>query len=196
MAYRRTYLHGISEDNFGAIIKRIAHRERAAQIALADAVNKAAREVINLSVDEWNAWNATPTGYIKPHIVMQRGAKPENAEAVIWARKRDTRLNNYRYRVMPKRKGVYVNVNRGSSGDVIRNAFVIRAKSDGKPLILERLERYKKGEARNFKQEGEKPKFKALYGPSPNQHFYDSRRRVQPQAMSAAKKQFLKAMGR
>lgn len=162
---------------------------------LAKALNNAGRTSVNLSVDEWNAFSTTSGSYIGGLIYVQSGATSERLVCVVRARDRATRANNFRYRSLGEKKGVHLNVKRGSSGRAIKNAFVVRAKSDGKPLILERLQKYVKGEGRNFRKNIEGRRFKAVYGPSPNQHFFDSRDRVAPRAISQAKQQFLNAIG-
>lgn len=162
---------------------------------LSKALNKAGRESVNLSVDEWNAFSTTSSDYIKGLIYLQSGATAERLVCVVHARDRATRGNNFRYRKLTGENGVHLNVKRGAGGRVIKNAFVVNARSDGKPLILERLQKYQKGEGRNFRKNINGRRFKAVYGPSPNQHFHDSRERVAPKAISAAKQQFLRAIG-
>lgn len=199
-----TIFHVLDSRDLEPLIKKFRRRELQAQAELSNAINKAARETINLSVDEWNAYFQLREDYIRGKIKLVSGATPNRLQAKIWARSRATRADNFRYAALAGRKGVSLNVVKGRSGGVIKNAFVIpRVKSNGKPLIVERLQKYQKGESRTFKHGGKSSarygkadslRFKAVYGPSVNQHFYDSRYRVAPQALSAAKQQFLRAM--
>lgn len=196
--------HVFNTNDLKLITDRLEAREYVIENALAVAVNTAAERAVDLTKEEWNSYLRINGQYINGKIRVMRRASPGRAEAVVGARARATRADNFRWRIMPGRKGVKLNVRRGSSGGVIRNAFVIpRAKSNGKPLIVERLVKYQKGERRDFKHGGkssgrfnraEQLRFKALYGPSPNQHFHDSRDRVAPIAMSEAKQQFMKAI--
>jgi hypothetical protein len=202
--YLGSNAHVFNAGDLLAITARLKAREDEIENALAQAVNLAADTTIELTTEEWNSYFRINGQYIDGKVRVVRRARAGRAEAVVGARSRATRADNFRYQIMAGRKGVRLNVRRGSSGGVIRNAFVIpRAKSNGKPLILERLQKYQKGEGRNFKHGGatsgrfnraEKLRFKALYGPSVNQHFHDSRDRVAPKAMSAAKAQFMKAI--
>lgn len=179
----------LSKSEMAARLARMKGQERAFREELAKAVNKAAREAVNLSIDEWNLM-MTAKDYAKPRLDIASGATADRPFARIKARNRSTRANRFRHFRAPG-GGVHLNIRRGRAGAVIRNAFIINAaKSDGKPLILERLKGYEKGEARNFKD----GRFRALYAPSVNQFFHDSRERVAPQALSAAKEQFLKAV--
>lgn len=154
---------------------------------LAKAINKAAREVINLTNDEWDA-TTTAKGYSAPKIKIARGATESDYSAKVISQTRATRANRFEYR--PTRKGVYLKVNRASGGNVIRNTFMSIAKSDGKPLMLRRISKYSKGEARDFTGK----RFKPVYATSVNQFFFDARDRVAPEALSSAKEQFLKAI--
>lgn len=178
-----------SNTGLSKLLERINRREREVKKELAAALNKAAREVVNLSRDEWNAFATTDNDYVKKRLDVRSGATENRLQAKVSARTRATRANRFRYHAMPGRKGVMLNVKRGSAGAVLNNAFVVRAKSDGKPLVLERLKKHVKGD----KGFGGK-RFKAVYGPSINQHFADSKERVAPQALSAARRQFLEAM--
>lgn len=181
--------HLFSEGDLGGLASKLKDRETKARAALAAALNKAARESVRLSTAEWNAFATTNKSYIKDKLDIVSGATETRLQAKVWARSRATRANNFKHTVMPSRKGVKLNVKRGSSGAVLKNAFVVTAKSDGKALILERLKKHEKGN-KGFK----KGEFKAVYGPSINQHFTDSRERVAPQALSAAKQQFMDLM--
>ena len=202
--HNRSYLHVFDTSVINEISARLQAREREVNRALAIAVNLAAEETTTKVMDEWNSYFKIRQDYINNKIIVAKRATTSRPEAVIWARSRSTRSNNFEYQIMPGRKGVRLSNRRGGAGGVIRNAFVIpRAKSDGKPLIIERLEKYQKGESRSFrhgsKQIGrfnraEKLRFKALYGPSVNQYFHDARERVAPQAMTAAKAAFMKAI--
>ncbi|SEG12341.1 hypothetical protein [Marinobacterium lutimaris] len=207
--YQSSGAHLFDSAAFEQIKSKLKKREDEIEAALADAVNFAAEDTVTLTAEEWNAYFRIKSDYIGNKVRVMRRASPGRLEAVVGARSRATRADNFDYKVMPGRKGVRLRVRRGRSGGVLRNAFVIpRAKSNGKPLIIERLVKYKKGEARNFKHGGkeraeqfgrvrtaEQLRFKALYGPSVNQHFYDSRARVAPRAMSEAKQRFMKAIG-
>ncbi|WP_010322155.1 hypothetical protein [Marinobacterium stanieri] len=202
--YLGSNAHVFNTAALDAITSKLMARESEVEDALARAVNTAAEKTIELTEEEWNSYFRINGGYINGKVRLVRRARAGRTEAVVGARARATRADNFKFRVLPNRKGVRLNVRRGGSGGVIRNAFVIpRAKSNGQPLILERLQKYQKGERRDFrhgsKQIGrfnraEKLRFKALYGPSVNQHFHDSRARVAPIAMTAAKEQFMKAI--
>jgi hypothetical protein len=172
-----------------ALRGKIKSKEKRVIVALSAALNKAGRETVTLSSAEWNAFATTDKSYIKGYLDIVSGATPNRLQTKVWARSRATRANNFRHTEY-RRSGVFLNVKRGASGGLLENAFVVKARSDGKPLIIQRLKKYEKGDGRRFK----KGTFKAVYGPSINQHFTDSRERVAPQAMSAAKDQFLKAM--
>lgn len=204
--YRRTFTHLFDQKAFHDVTRKLQAREETVQIALAEAINTAAAETKKLSAEEWDANMQIQSGYAAQRIHLIKRAKPGRLEAVVAARARATRADNFRYQVMTGRKGVRLNVRRGGSGGVIRNAFVIpRAKSNKKPLIVERLVPYHPSERRDFKHGGatvgrfgkaKTLRFKALYGPSVNQHFHDSRDRVSPKAMTSAKQQFMKAIGK
>lgn len=197
-------VHLFDAKAFEIIKEKLKARETLVEKNLAMAINLAAERSVSLSRDEWNAYFRISEGYIKKRLWISRRASDAKMEAVVIARTRATRADNYDYRVMPNRGGVRLRVKRGSGGGVIKNAFVIpRAKSNGKPIIIERLVKYTKGERRDFKHGGktsgrygkaDQLRFKALYGPSVNQHFYDSRARVAPKALSEAKQQFLQAI--
>jgi hypothetical protein len=207
--YESSGAHLFDSKAFDTIKANLKKREDEIEAALADAVNLAAGRAIELTTEEWNAYFRIRGEYIDGKVRLMRRARPGNIEAIVGARSRATRADNFDYKVLPGRQGVRLRVKRGGGGGVIKNAFVIpRAKSNGKPLIIERLVKYKKGEGRNFKHGGketrrqfgrvrqaEQLRFRALYGPSVNQHFHDSRERVAPRAMSEAKQQFLKAIG-
>nr|WP_067285739.1 hypothetical protein [Marinobacterium profundum] len=188
--------HVLVPRDLDPLIGKFRRRELQAKAELSKAINKAARETINLTTDEWNSYFQLPRGYIDGKVKIVSGSTPGRMQAKVWARNRGTRANNFRYAAQSGRKGVMLNVVKGRGGGVIKNAFVIpRVKSDGKPLIVERLQKYQKGESRGFSRASKNGlRFKALYGPSVNQHFHDSRYRVAPQALSAAKQQFLQAM--
>lgn len=202
--YLGSNAHVFNTSALDAITAKLKARESEVESALAQAVNLAAEKTIELTEDEWNSYFRINGNYIDGKVRLVRRARPGRAEAVVGARSRATRADNFKYQVMAGRKGVRLSVRRGGSGGVIRHAFVIpRARSNGKPLILERLQKYQKGESRSFKHgsrqigrfnRAEQLRFKALYGPSVNQHFHDSRDRVAPKAMSAAKEQFMKAI--
>lgn len=178
------------KSEMSALIDKFSLRERLVRKELANATNKAAREVVNLSIEEWNA-TQTARDYIRPRLKIVSGATESRLEAKVTGRSRHTRANNFRYAPLPSNRGVRLNVKRGVSGAIIKRAFVIpHAKSDGKPLILERISKYQKGESRDMKG----GRFRALYGPSVNQFFFDARKRVAPEALSAAKQQFLRAL--
>ncbi len=194
---------------FAETVAKLKARESVVASKLADAINFTAEEVVRASIAEWNAHFAIrDPGYIGRHLKVARRATASKLEASVWARARATRADNFNYSVVPRRKGVYLNIVRGRSGGILNRAFVIpRAKSNGKPLIVERLQDYRPGEPRDFRHHGEEIsrnfnryrkaknlRFKAVYAPSVNQHFYDSRDRVAPKALSEAKKQFLKAI--
>lgn len=179
----------ISEAAMAKRLARMKGRETFVKEELAKAVNKAARESVNLSLDEWNTM-FTAKGYAKPRLDISSGATVNRPFATIRARNRATRANRFRHRAEPG-GGVHLNVRRGRQGGLLKNAFIVpRARSDGQPLILERIKKYEKGESRNF---GGK-RFKAVYSPSVNQFFHDARERVAPRAMTEAKKQFLRAI--
>lgn len=202
--YTASFAHVFDGKAFKAVKDKIKARENEASEALAAAINSAAENTVKLSIKEWNTNLKIREDYANGKIRVARKASARRPEALVTARSRATRADNFKYRVAQNRKGVHLNVRRGGTGGIIKNAFVIpRAKSNGKPLILERLEKYQKGESRDFKHGGKtvnrwgkaaKPRFKALYGPSINQHFHDSRNRVAPQAMSEARQQFIRAM--
>jgi len=194
---------------FAETVAKLKARESVVARKLADAINFTAEEVVHLSIEEWNSYfTIRDAGYIGARLKVARKATASKLEAAVWARARATRADNFRYHVVPGRKGVYLNTVRTKPGGIISKAFVIpRAKSNGKPLIVKRLKDYVPGEARDFKHHGEEisrnfnryrkakdPRFKAVYAPSVNQHFYDSRDRVAPKALSEAKQQFLKAI--
>lgn len=178
------------KDEIAGLLSKFTQREQLVRRELANATNKAAREVINLSVEEWDA-TQTARGYLKSRLKIVSGATETKLEARVVARHRATRANRFKYATMPNRKGVHLNVKRGSPGGVLFNAFMIpNAKSDGKPLMLMRKSAYQKGEARNFKG----GQFRAVYSVSANQFFTDSRQRVAPEALSSAKAQFLRSL--
>lgn len=182
--------------SFGLVDPKVIERLRQQQSdkskvvlkELANAVNKAARELVNEARSEWDA-TLTATGYAKDRLDIVVGATQASLEAKIAARERATRADRFNYRAGTG--GVHLNVRRGRAGATLKNAFIIpNAKYSGGALILERLQKYQKGEGRNFKG----GKFKAVYSPSVNQFFYDARVRLAPQALSEAKKQFLAAI--
>ena len=202
--YGGTYTHLFTDEEFQRVTAKIKAREETIKKRLADAVNTTARRSVELAKEDYYATTTVRNkSYLDGKIVLARPATHSKPEATVWARSRATRADNFIYRVQPGRKGVFLNVAKGG-GDVIRNAFVIpRAKSNGKPLILERLEKYKKGESRNFRSSGPREnrygklknkRFKAVYTISPNQHFHDARIAVGGKAMSEAKQQFLRAL--
>jgi len=175
-------------DNLAGLFSRIKKKDKTIIREFANALNRAARESVNLTVDEWNQFSTTNTSYIKKHITVVSGASPERLQAKVWARDRATRADNFSYRKVAG--GILLNSHKGSAGGILKNAFVVKAKSTGTPIIIQRLAKYEKGEQRNFMGK----RFKAVYGVSPNQHFADSRERVAPKALSSAKKQFLKSI--
>lgn len=183
---------GIFDRNeIDGLLNKYKAREAKVKQELANAINKAARVTINESIKEWDAM-LTARGYMddKKSIDIVAPATTSRTEAKIHARNRATRADRFKYQQLDKRQGVDLNMKRGSGGGVIKKGFVVNAKSNNKPLILERIIPYRKGEPRNFRG----GRFKAIYGPSVNQFFTDSSKRVQPEAMSEAKKQFLQAL--
>lgn len=191
MAKYSNISHVFGGETIQAIAQRLQLREQQIAGALADAVNTAASETIRLSEDEWNEKLQTSSRYVKGKIKITSKATRAKGQAIVSARSRATRADRFQFQVQTNRKGVRLNVAKDRSGAVIKNAFLIpRAKSNNRPLILERLKKYQKGDDRRFTQK----RFRALYGPSVNQHFFDSRERVAPKAMSTAKEQFLRAL--
>lgn len=178
----------ISTEDLEKITSSLSGRAALVRSELAKATNKAAREVVNLSVEEWNLY-FTAQGYAKSRLDIVSGATSSRLEAVVSARNRATRANRFSHRQLPG-GGVHLNVRRGRPGGTLRNAFMVRAKSDGQPLILERLTPYRRGEPRSFRG----GRFRAVYAPSVNQFFWDARKRVAPKALSDAKKQFLEGI--
>lgn len=178
------------KNEINGLIEKFSRRQELVRQELANATNKAAREVVNLSVAEWDSM-MTAKDYAKPRITIVRGATANSLEARVVARTRATRANRFKHTNLPRKGGVHLNIRRGSPGGVLTNAFVIpRAKSDGAPLIMMRKNAYQKGEGRSMTT----ALFKAVYSPSVNQFFTDSRQRVAPEALSAAKAQFLRAL--
>ena len=183
--------HVFNSSNLQAITEKLKAREAQVASSLVEAINAAAEEVVRLSSEEWNSYFQINRRYIRDKIGVISRATRGREEAVVAARARATRANNFKYSAQPDRQGVHLNLIKSSGGGVLGNAFVIpNAKSNNKPLIMERLKKYQKGDDRRFTNK----RFKALYGPSVNQHFTDSRERVAPKAMSAAKEQFLRAL--
>ena len=203
--YGGTFTHLFNDEEFKKVTAKIKAREETIKRRLSEAVNSAAARTVDLAKEDYYKTTTVRTkAYLDGKIKLARRATDTNAEAVVWARSRATRADNFKYQVAAGRKGVWLNVSRSSGGAILKNAFVIpRAKSNGKPIILERLEKYQKGEARNFRTTGKREnrfgkmknlRFKAIYTVSPNQYFHDARHRVGLQAMSEAKQQFLRAL--
>ncbi len=196
-------IHLFDDKPFDRLRERLRSLGDAVDVELAKAINKGGREVVNLSRQEWYESYLTKRNYIDKYLNLVSAARPGNLEAVVSARSRSSRANNFRYHTVPGRRGVFLNIIRNSHGDILSHAFVIpRARSDGKPLIVERLKAYQRGEPRNFKSpttgrfnRAKNPRFKAVYSTSVNQFFYNERDRVAPRAMSAARKQFMEAFG-
>lgn len=183
--------HVFNDSTIRDVTEKLQLREDRVASALADAINTAAEETVRLSVEEWNSSLLTQRSYVHDKIKITSRASSGRPQAMVSARSRATRADNFKYAVQPGRKGVRLNVMKSSSGAILKNAFVIpNAKSNNRPLIMARLKKYQKGDDRRFTDK----RFKALYGPSVNQHFYDSRERVAPKAMSSAKQQFLRAI--
>lgn len=189
--YGKNTFHVFNDSSIRDITEKLQVREDKVAAALADAINTAADETVRLSTEEWNSSLQIKNTYINDKIRITSKATNGRPQALVAARSRATRADNFKFSVQPGRKGVQLNVMKSSSGAVLKNAFVIpNAKSNNRPLIMARLKKYQKGDDRRFTDK----RFKALYGPSVNQHFYDSRERVAPKAMSSAKQQFLRAI--
>jgi len=189
----------IDQKALEAIKKKLADREGDINKELSKAINSAARQTINLSIIEWDAFATTRKGYLSNKIWIASGATQSRHQAIIQTASKATRADRYRYHPVlrgkrPKgerdNRGVYVNFKRGAAGGFIKGAFMRKARSDGTPLIMKRIKKYVKGESRTEA----KKTFKAVYGPSPNQFFHDARFRNGPEAISEAKQQFLKAI--
>jgi hypothetical protein len=196
LSNKDSFSHVFGSAELQKVISKLSLLEDEVEIALASAVNEAAKLSVEMAHKEWNSNLRIDPSYIGNKIYVSRKASRSKASATVSARARRTRSDNFSYRSLLDRKGVRLSVKKGGSGAVIKNAFVIpHAKSNGKPLIVERIKKYQKGEARNFKVGGGfGERFKALYSVSPNQHFKQSRERVAPVALSAAKQQFLRAL--
>ena len=177
----------IKQDAIDKLMQRQDKKAAAVKRELANAVNKAARDLVSEAQKEWDAM-LTATGYAKPRLDIVVGASMDRMEAKIAARERATRADRFKYSKQPN--GVHLNVRRGKSGGLLKNAFIIpNAKFSGGELIMKRIKPYQKGE-RGFGG----GVFKAVYSPSVNQFFYDARYRHAPIALSAAKQQFLAAI--
>lgn len=159
---------------------------RAVKKAQMRAVNRVASKTRTAASKAIRADVRLPASYVNENLKVSQKATINNAEAVITARKRPTRLARYGAKQLAraaknaagdpsrgigagrKQAGVSVGVKKGSGRRKKRDAFLMPLKNSGKMGVFVRIGRGKKD-------------IKHLYGPSVDQVFRAVRRDLKPE---------------